>query len=175
MRFGAAASVEYGKQGPQGAETRGAAGAAKRLSAGLSVGGGGGWGRPVGPATTRSPGRSSGLEWLPIHDSSDQRDSPDSAEPRLRNDPLEMSDPKDPIEPIDSTDPALPMDRMEYADPIDRIDPSDLMDRIDRDERRLRIDLYECSTVAISPVYHSRDCFSAHECAGNSLFTTNRR
>ncbi len=126
-------------------------------------------------ATTRSPGRSSGLEWLPIHDSSDQRDSPDSAEPRLRNDPLEMSDPKDPIEPIDSTDPALPMDRMEYADPIDRIDPSDLMDRIDRDERRLRIDLYECSTVAISPVYHSRDCFSAHECAGNSLFTTNRR
>ncbi len=79
-----------------------------------------------------------------------------------------MSDPKDPTEPIDSTDPALPMDRMEYADPMDRIDLSDLMERIDRDARRLRIDLCECSTVAISPVYHNRACFPAHVCTGNT-------
>lgn len=86
-----------------------------------------------------------------------------------------MTDPKDPIEPIDSTDPALPMDRMEYADPIDRIDPSELMERIDRDARRLRTDPCECSTVAISPVYHNRAGFPTHECAGNTAGSTSRR
>jgi hypothetical protein len=92
---------------------------------------------------------------LPLHDSSDHRDSPESAEPTLRKDPLEAREANDPMDPSDSTEPTLPMDRIEYADPTDRIDPSERIDRIDRDERRLRkLELHELSTVAMPPVYH---------------------
>lgn len=57
------------------------------------------------------------------------------------------------------------MDRIEYAEPMDSIDPSERIDRIDRDERRLRKPaLRELSTVAITPVYHSRAAHAArHE------------
>lgn len=88
--------------------------------------------------TTRRPGRASGQSWLPIQDSSDHRDIPDRAEPRLANEPDEMTEANDPTEPIDRIEPTLPMDRIEYAEPMDRIEPSERMDRIDRWARRPR-------------------------------------
>ncbi len=75
---------------------------------------------------------------MPIQDSSDHRDSPDRAEPMLRNEPDEMTEANDPMEPIDRIEPTLPMDRIEYAEPMDRIDPSERMERIDRWECRPR-------------------------------------
>lgn len=54
--------------------------------------------------TTVSVGRASGASRTPIHDSSDHRDRPENAEPRLKNEPAE---------PTDSTDPTLPIERTE--------------------------------------------------------------
>ena len=85
-----------------------------------------------------SGGCSSGAAWSPRHASSDQRDSPDSAEPRLANDSDDNAEPNDPTEPMDRTDPQLPIDRIEYEEPIDRIDRSEAIDRIERWERSER-------------------------------------
>src|SRR5690606_3580772 len=104
---------------------------------------------------TENRGCSSGAAWTPRHDNSDQRESPERAEPRLANENDETADPNDPIEPTDRTDPQLPIDRIEYAEPMERIDPSDAIDRIDRRERRDFEDLW-CEVRVIRAVYHGR-------------------
>lgn len=65
-----------------------------------------------GAMTTRV-GWSSGDEWFPRHDINDHRESPDSAEPRLRNDPELRSEAADPMLPIDRIDPTLPIESIE--------------------------------------------------------------
>ena len=43
----------------------------------------------------------------------DQRDMPESAEPRLAKDAFEMTEANENTDPTDSTDPTLPIERIE--------------------------------------------------------------
>lgn len=54
--------------------------------------------------TTRNAGRPSGTPRFPSHDSSDQRETPENADPTLKNDPTD---------PIDNIDPTEAIDRIE--------------------------------------------------------------
>lgn len=83
-------------------------------------------------AVTTSGGRSSGAECTPRHAISDQRERPDSADPRLPSDRDDSADAAEPADPTDRIEPTLPIERTEYEDPIDRIEWSDAIDRIER-------------------------------------------
>ncbi len=61
----------------------------------------------------------------------DQRETDDSSEPTLANDPMDRIEKAEPIEPIEPNDPMEPIESIEFFDPMLRNEPSDQRDHFE--------------------------------------------
>src|SRR5438105_14957244 len=77
----------------------------------------------------------------------DHRESADSSDPMLANEPTDSREHDDPIDPIDRTEPIEPIDSAEFFDPIESSEPSDQRDHQERFEAIVR----SCTTLSAGP------------------------